>query len=373
MDTSRFRPHSWRLGAHRGSTRRAFLIGLIVAVGCFLVTPESARAAASPTIFISEAYAYRSLNTPGDLVFIIRGELPLGSTSTPAWCAELTDTDGCELTPPTPVAPTSLPLGLASVIMYTAWDGVAGVLEEMVQVPRVGHLLGGLYFGPGHGFTWEDPNIVVCLNSSAVAFAPHAQACTPPNWDGGTVAGPVSTAQDALETRIVQVVLNLQETKLLAQGSLVTQAGKVTIAGRVYALEAFPLMDRLIPAAFQAATAQSVISDDYVPVTADSLLQLKLDAESATSTFVLAMDTVAFAFFGIDGTTLTVLAMLGIAALAAGIVFTGTKNPVLSSFAFFSLLIMGTWVRAPTVAVVFTLIAILIIPTMAYFLRKVPE
>ena len=336
----------------------------------FLASTTPAYAAASPDLEIYEVFAYRSLNTASDLVFIVRGELPLGSTSTPAWCAQLTDTEGCELVPVAPTAPTSLPSGLASVTMYSAWDGATGDLEEKVQVPRVDHLLGGLYFGPGHGFAWEDPAIVVCLESSAIAFTPDALACIHPQWEAGTAAGPVSTAQTALKTNIVQMMLNLQYEKLLPQGSLVTQAGKITVTGRIYALEAFPLMDRLIPDVFQAATAQSVLTDDYVPVTADSLLQIQIDADSATSTFVTAMDNLAAAQFGVSGTTLTVLAVLGVGALAAGIVYTGSKSSVLSSFAFFSILIMGTWVRAPTVAVVFTILAILILPTVAYFLTQ---
>lgn len=331
-------------------------------------------AAASPDVEISEAQAYRSLNEPGDLFILIRYELPLGDGGAGTWCVLLNNDDGCGDTPPAPSEPTSLPQGLVFLSFLTS--GFDGDLEARVQPPRIDHALGGLYFGPGHGFTWEDADIRICVESSDTAFAPRAKVCMPPSWiagDGPLDPTPGTTAaRDALATNLRQMMLNVQAERLFPLGSLVSSAGKITTAGRIFATEAFPIMDRVIPDAFQTGSSQ-IITGDYTPVTADSALQVAVDAVGQTSGVAADMDIVAQAYFGIDGSTLTILAALAVAFVSGGFVFVATKNPVLASFGFMVPLLVGTWLRAPTIAVIFTIIAILIVPTAAMFVRKTPQ
>ena len=358
---------------YRVARRRARALGIAAAtvLGFLCFSTPAAAADPSPEIDIYEAHAYRSLNDPGDLFVLIRYELPLeDAAGGAAWCAELTDDDGCDEDPPAPTAPASLPRGVAQISFYT--DGADGTLEERVQAPRIDNALGGLYFGPGHGFTWADADIRICVESSATYFSPAAKTCAGPRWEAGTVSGPVAAAREALEDDLLQVMTGLQDARFLPLGTLVSNAGKITLSGRVFANEAFPIMDRVVAGAFQTGQ-EAIITAGYTPVAGDSALQIAIDATATASTFRSAVNTVGAAYFGLSGTTLLVFAVLIAGFAAGGFVYHATRAPVLASFAFFFPLIVGTWLRAPTIAVIFTIIAILTIPTAAMLIRKTPQ
>ena len=344
-------------------------IAIVLYAGTMVVAVV--RAATSPEVEIYEAHAYRSLYESGDLLIVVRYELPLETDAGgDAWCAELEDEDGCSVDPPAPTAPASLPRGHAQILLYSGWTGSTGDLEDLVDVPRIDHALGGIYFEPGHGLTWEDTATRICIQASESFFDPALSACMQPRWEAGTAAGDTAAAREALGDDLRQVLLNLELERLYPRGTLVTGAGDITVAGRVFANEAFPIMDRVIPEAFQAAQ-ERILTAGYTPTAGDSALQASISATATVVPMTEHIDIVARTQVGVSGNTLAMFVTLLIGAAFGAIVYRSTEKGVLASYAFFFPMIVGLFFRAPTIAVFMALFAILLVPTASWLLRKV--
>lgn len=332
-----------------------------------------AQAGPSPAVFINQVNAYRNLNETGDLFFLIRYELPLVTPAGgAAWCAQLVNTDGCSLTPPVPVAPFSLRVGTVQLTAYTSFS-TAPVVANAVNVPRIDHALGGIYFSPGHGIDWDTENggsdVQICVDPSVTLYTPATPDCSAPSWQAGATA---VAARSQLESDIGGIMLNVQIERLYQSGVLVNNKGLITSGGAVLALEALGIMDSLVPNAFQTST-NTTLTAGYTPVAGDSALQSALDADAASSGVLDSVDVVALAWFGMNGSTLATFAYAVLGIALSGYMWTRTKNKELTSMAFLAPLTFGMFHRAPTIAVMFTLIALMVPLTVAWIVRKLPN
>ena len=337
------------------------------------VAPVHAQAGPNPDAFINQVLAYRNLNETGDLFFLIRYELPIVTPAgADAWCAELEDTAGCSLSPPVPEAPWSLDVGTVTLTAYTAFTTVP-VVAQATGVPRIDHSLGGSYFTPGHGIEWDTENggsdVQVCVDPSVTFYSPATPDCSAPSWQAGDT---VVAARSQLEADILGVMLNVQIERLYQFGVLVNNNNLLTTLGAALAGEALGFMDSLVPNAFQTSTAPA-ISAGYTPVAGDSALQQALDADAASSDVIASIDVIASAWFGMDGSMLATFAYVAFGVALSGYMWTQTKNKELTSMAFLGPLTFGMFHRAPTIAVMFTLIALMVPLTVAWIVRKLPN
>ena len=357
----------------RSSGRRIALAVAAAAIGVLATVLPAHAQVPNPDVFINQVLAYRNLNETGDLFFLIRYELPIVTPAgADAWCAELEKTDGCSLTPPVPEAPWSLDVGTVTLTAYTAFTTVP-VVAQATGAPRIDHSLGGIYFTPGHGIEWDTENggsdVQVCVDPSVTLYVPATAACAPPSWQAGATT---TAARAQLETDILGVVLNIQIERLYQFGVLVNSKNLLTSEGGKLATEALGFMDSLVPNAFQTSTG-STVNAGYTPVAGDSALQQALDAAAAGSGVLDSLDVVASAWFGMNGSTLATFAYMLFGVALSGYMWTQTKSKELTSMAFLAPFTFGMFHRAPTIAVMFTLVAVMVPLTVAWIVRKLPN
>ena len=326
---------------------------------------------AAPTVTLNEIQAYQNVVATGDILFLFRYELelltPAGAV---AWCDELTDTDGCSDTPSNPTAPTSLSTGLAELRFYT--DAALTDLRLQTDVPRIDHALGGLYAGTGHGLAFDSGTARACVESSATFFTVQSTACSPILWRG---AADLAATEILLGADMVQLVLNLQDARELAAGELVSGTGLITTAagesGQLFALEAFAIADRIVPAVFQ--TSGSLVLPGHTVPTGRTALQQSLDTQTSGGTVDLALAAVGQEFFGASGRQLAILGVLTGMLFLGGFVSYATKgDPAWTIIAAWVPVVLGSWFAAPTIAVIFTAMSVMAMLAVLWVARKVP-
>lgn len=345
---------------------RWLLAAVITAL--FLAVPSSrVQAAPAPALVALEGLAFRNIVATGDMYVMLRFEMPLSdgtpSTST-AWCAELDNETGCTANPPAPDDPFSLPRGNAWVAYYTA---SRAFIHEQVIPPRVGFGLVGIYFAPGHGLTWQDTTAELCIQSaSAPTYDAVVISCAALSWNGGATTAAAITS---LQSNLVQQVTTLESERQLPPRSLVNGASKITYLGRPFALEALNVMDRIVPDAFQ--TGSGVVLGDYVAPSGDTALQTQVGGEAAATGLTAALSSVGLSFFGLSGPNAALfLFILPVGLLSAALAYGITRETSWAGIALVSWLIIGTWMRAPTVSVVMALLAVMAIGFSWWIVRK---
>lgn len=349
----------------------AAVASLAIPGGTVLAGHTAPTPHAAPPITLNEIQAYQNVVAPGDMLVLFRYELPLEVGGADAWCAELIDIDGCSSTPPAPTAPTGLASGLAELRFYT--DVALTDLMPPANVPRIDHALGGLYFGAGHGLTFGSTTARACVSSSTTIYSVASSACSPLLWRG---AADLAATEALLTTDLVQLVLNLQGARDLALGELVSGTGLITtsgtLAGQTFALEAFPVADRILPDAF--ATSGDTILPVYATPSAQPALQTALDAQASGSTVEVALANVGREFFGTSGPTFAIIIVLGVAVALAGSVSYATRgNQTMTILAGFVPIVLGMWFRSPVAAVLFTLLSVMALLTVLWFVKRVPS
>ncbi len=342
-------------------------------------TPDPTGAA--PVVILNEIQGYENVVTTGDILFLVRYELPLEtSDGSDAWCAELTNTAGCADTPPAPTAPTSLSTGLAEIRFYT--DAALTDLRLQKDVPRIDHALGGLYAGTGHGLTFDSATARVCIESSATLFTIQSTACSPVLWRG---AADLAATEALLGPDLVQMMLNLQDARELPSGDLVSGTGVITTAnarvsgvdienttGQLFALEAFAIADRIVPDVFQ--TSGAAVLPRHTVATGQTALQTSLDAQASGGTIEVALAAVGQEFFGMNGPELAILLVLGAVLFMGGITAFATRgDAVWTIIAAWVPIVLGSWFRGPTIAVIFTALSVMALLTVLWFARRVPS
>ncbi len=332
-------------GQHR-LARQVLAVFVAAAFVAALVT--SARAAAPPDVQNYEFFAFGNVvddSNQGTLLFIGRGELPFSG-----WCTSdaLADTDGC----PDPTNPTSIFDSAAVLRIFTDCDTIqtcttTGTFKKEASIRRIGHLLTGVFFGVGHGFTWGATDTGACIIAPATYWDAENAACISISWRPSPAApGSLSDTQRQLSEDAVQMMKNLEQAYNLPPGTWVSQE-KITAAGRPFALEAFSLLNKAAPQGFQAGALSPELFLTAVATSVSGLDQ-HLATQRASSPAVQAYDDFAVEVFGMPGVQFGRYMVFLIGFILAGVGGWGSKgNPLVVLTGFMLPFLPGMWLWVP--------------------------
>lgn len=305
--------HNW----HRGAVG----FGLALAALAALAFPRPAAAQTAPTLANNQASAFRNIVQTGDILILVRYELPVSISDgvSDAWCAYLDDQTGCDGSPAVPEAPDTM---LPQTVSVTFWSDcvltnctAATQLEYADQLPRIDHALAGIYFPAGHNLTWADANYAACIESNAVTFlTANEQDCINPTWSAA--ASDQATQRGELGDELVGMLRTIETDRSDPPLSIVNGSNLITDNGRVFAIEAFGVIARIVPEVFQAAA--NPVATPYATPSSGSALQSSLDSDNAA--FVTDWETIGQWYFGSPGRNVTFVISILIAFVAAGTV-----------------------------------------------------
>ncbi len=356
---------------------KALLLAILLST--FMPMP-SAFAVAATDVFAYEAYAFRSIVATDDLFIVMRYELPISTvdTTTDAWCLELNDSTGCDADPAAPTDPTSLVRGVASATIYENGYGTAAPTEQ-VTLNRIGHALAGIYIDAGNPITdpdtgtWGTSGVTeVCIESSTTLYTSPTHECTFPVWSAA--ANTQIDQRDSLAVLMAGPsgpMVNLESARLEPDNTYINGINLITPTGSVFALEAFSFMDRIIPSAFQLGASDSVVTAIATP-SSESAIQQSIDATAVASGITQDIENVAQQYIGTSGPTLAIAGIFLGSVVLGGMMWSFTKSQPLAILGFLSPLTWGMWLRAPTFAVIATMIVVFATLGTWYFIRKAP-
>lgn len=365
-----------------GWARRPLRRMLGIAIGALsaaAITAGVIYAAASPPVGDDlTAIGYQNVVESGDLYFLIRYQLPVQTvpfgtpvTTPEAWCAELLNQDGCSGTTSQPTDATSLRDGAVNATLYS--DAALTIVEAQSSVVRIGHSLAGIYVSPGHGLTFGDANYRICIDPSTNLYSPVTSECTSISWNGA------ASTQAAQRTQLgTDLIVQLQALELL-RGIGTNQYvinNKITTGGKILAIEALSIMDRIIPEFFQVA-AISAIGTVYPTTVPGSLpAQQTVTANAVLTGLDVSFQNAGQTLLG-NGTVWTALVSLGLSGGLAWVVLKITQNSgqtsvVLAVLTFLTGQLMMIWILWPTISVLMVTIFLLSIPGSWWALRRSP-
>lgn len=346
----------------------ASITAILVTNPAFAQTPTPTP---TPNIFMNRADAQRNIidsTSGGDLVFSVRYELPKSITPSvsDAWCALLSDQTGCDGDPADPTAPTSLSSNIVFLRLRNVGSTPALIAEQSIK--RIDHSLSVLYLGIGHGITFADPDIRICIETiNGPLLTVESTACTVPAWSTSATDGP--TQRGDLGESITSILRELEQERDISFGLFVSNAGLITQAGQVFTKEQLIPLEQIIPQVFQAGASQ--LGEDYATPLADSSLSTDLATAAATSTVGESIEGAAQEFTGMAGTTIATFWMFGIAATVAALVFGMTKNAPAAALGFMSAPIIGISLGAPHLHVLLTALFVMSIPATIAIMSRV--
>lgn len=360
--------------ALRTTSRPLLMLAGAVAVFAALLIPalssdniRPAFAAAAPDVFLYRAYAQRNIVSTGDIVLTARYQLPTYTGAIPVaaeeWCAQLVDTAGCTTDPVEPEAPTSLANGLAFVRLRSVSTG-ANRGEQ--QIKRIGHGIIFLYIGVGHGLTWGDTDLELCIESGASdksgnPFSPTSESCTA-GIDWSPEDSDTSEQRDDWGQAILSIMRELEQENSVAYGTYVTNNSKVTVLGQVFTREQIIPAEKLVPTVF-ATGASALVSSAYAtPLATERALTQRLAATATASTTGQAIEGASTEFVGLRGNTSAAFIMVLIGFVAAGAAGGASRNAFVGGVAFFAGPIIGVFLNAPPVHVLIAVLFVLSIP-----------
>jgi hypothetical protein len=364
-----------------------FVAALLAAALLFLPRSSVASADAAPSVNAYDARCWRSMVVSDDLLCILRYQLPIQTTTVPtpvasaeAWCAQLIDQTGCTGAAVSPSVPTNLILNRAWVTLcrfsaptnlgcLSATSTAIGVLLKQAKVPRVGDSVAGLYFGTASsGITWGESGINMCIESDS-SFAPATQDCVPVSFNPELNTNAAQVAK--LVSDITVMVVAVEQARSLPQNSFVVN-NKLTTAGRTLALEAFPVMDRIAPDAFQAVANAAAVSDFRTAVANSSALSQRLQATAAATSWVADFQGAGQELLGVSGGFMATLIFLGLGLAGGGVMFAVSKSAALGAIALGSIAMLGMFIGGPTVSVIAVTAVILATIGGWFVLSKIP-
>ena len=367
---------------------------LAVLIGALLITLSgsalSVQAVASPPLSLTDARCVRSIVQTDDALCIARYNLPQQTTIIPtpvsgtpeAWCLYLQINTGCSTDPVSPTDPASLQYGVLSAWVTVCSLGVGdvgcipdpadptGVIYAQVRPPRIHYGLAGVYFqntGAG-GFTWGDSSVNMCVESSD-DFAPMAHACAPVSFNGA--ANTQIAQRNQLSADLIAMLIAIGQSRNLPDNAYVSN-NKILSGAAVLALEAYPYMDRIIPDAFQAASA-AALQTPYTGIPAGVVvLQTRLAATAAAADF-LHPDTAGVQLLGISGTFYSTLLWMGGGLIIGYIAFRITASIPITIISFGAIAFLGVFTGGPTTSVIGVVIIILGMIGGWFALSKAPS
>ena len=292
-------------------------------------------------------------------MFTVRYELPISiaPSVSDAWCALLSDQDGCDGDPAAPTAPTSLSSSIAFLRLRNTGSSPALLAEQSIK--RIDHSMSVLYLGIGHGITFADPDIEICLETvNGPLLTVESTACTTPSWSAALSSGDAQRTD--LGVTLTSILREMEQERDISFGSFVNNGGLITQSGQVFTKEQLIPLEQIVPAVFQAGA--NLIGVDYLTPLADSNLSGVLATAAATTTVQQAFEGASREFAGMSGDTVATFWMFAGAAFIAAIVFGITRNSTASALGFWSAPIIGISIGAPHLHVLLTAMFLLAIP-----------
>lgn len=357
-------------------------IALLAAALTFLFLTTTADAAPgdgqAPASTAQEANCYRSIQLTGDLVCLMRYLMPQQTgTTTPVapeeWCAQLVDTTGCTSSPVAPDEPTSLAAGVAWITLCRqsgtstgCFSSSTGTLLQQTAAPRIWYSLGGIYLNPGHSVTWGSTTTQMCIESGT-SFATTTQACIAVSFNSAANTQAGQRAQMASD--ILGMMTTIEADRSLPKNSYVTNF-KLTTAARTLALEAYVNMDQVIPQAFQAAAAVSVLTPFSLTATV-SPLQKRVNL-TATAANWGNFNAAGAEIGGISGGFFSTLMFLLGGLIVGGIAFKVTNEFSLALAALGTTTLLGVFVGGPSVSMIAVTIVCFSFLAGWFILRRIP-
>lgn len=358
-----------------GTAIRAFAVVFVAAILATLasgqVFAQTPTPTPTPNIFMNRADAQRNIidpNSGGDLVFSVRYELPKSTTPgvSDAWCVILTDQTGCDQDPAAPTVPTSLSSGIVFLRLRNVGISPALIAEQSIK--RIDHSLAVLYLGIGHGVTFADPDIRICIETiNGPLLTVESTSCTVPSWS--TSASDGVTQRSDLGVSITSIMRELEQERDVSFGLFLSNAGLITQTGQVFTKEQLIPLEQIIPQVFQAGASQ--LGENYLTPLADSSLSTDLATAASTSTVGESLEGAAQEFAGMAGSTVATFAMFGIAAVVSALVFGMTKDASAAALGFMSAPIIGISLGAPHLHVLLTALFVMSIPATIAIMSRV--
>ena len=212
----------------------------------------------NPTMTLEEAHAFEHLLNEGDMLILIRYDLPAeswrgdsGDDPTAPLMEEADCHDGNQ-NDPLDLCWTSLVPGAVTQTFYNGPQASASLMANRT-IPRISHGVAALYIGPGHSLAFGDTTYEACIEGSATLFSPRTIDCDRPLWhtvtdtDGDGAFLDDAPAQNA--DALIQVAAALQDAMPGRQETLITN-GLITPLGTLYFQEAFSNIVSAMPQAF---------------------------------------------------------------------------------------------------------------------------
>lgn len=253
---------------HMNKVMVAAIIGVLM-----LLTTQAVYAVdpvANPPMTLDEAHGFQHLITEGDMLILVRYELPKADwrvdaadvalqTSTAPFAAYMEegsciDNDEENLLD---LCYTSL---LSGVAINTFYNGphLSSTLLRSRTLPRVGDGISGVYFGTGHSITFGDPTYEACIEGSATLFSPKTADCDNLLWHNVATSTAYPTIMEASRatnaSALVSIALNLQQTIPGRQEALVVN-DYITPTGAIFFKESYTNIVLSAPGAFAASEA----------------------------------------------------------------------------------------------------------------------
>ena len=359
---------------------------LIAVISALVITAGGAATVlavggTAPTLTADEATCFQGIIDEGDLFCLLRYELPVELSPVPgsppaapeAWCAELTSAqDGCTADPVVPDDNSALIFDTAFVALYSNTNYLlpgGPVLEYEERVPRIGYGLGGIYLSPGNAVTWGDSTTEACVQSSSTLYTSQSQSCIPVLWN--VAAADQQSQRDQLGLDLVAALRAIEALESKPVDTYVTN-NRVTAEGRYLAVEAFSNITSVIPGTFQAGAVPS-ISTSFATPTAPLALQDQLDTAAGSSDLPTAFGNLGTILGGWSAGAMGTILFIFFGLAVFVYVQRYTQEFVMPTAALMTVLMVGVYVRAPSISAMAVLGVILAFTGGMFVLRKMPQ
>ena len=339
--------------------RRWWLWFVLVAA---LATMGGPAHAAIVDVSIYEASAYQNVVATGDLLVLIRYELPTTDWQVATYMNNATCADAADFVDPCYI---SLQEGVA---LQTLYDGPAATasLRSIRQLPRVGQGLSALYLAAGHGLTFSTTTYETCVEGSATAFSPMPQSCITIQWN---TSANVAATPAVIQPGLLAVSANLEQAAAQAKNTFLN-IDKITQTGMIFMREAFPPMPLIVPDAFFIGTTN--VFADVAPTPGATGLESDIQSTAQASTAWSATQDIAREYGGVS------VRMLGsVLVLALTLATTVAVGQVTGNFPVGALaggIVLGGGVLQDFVVLgpVFVTLGVLLIIGSSWLFRRVP-
>lgn len=338
------------------SVRKALLVLLCgLAIGSPL--RFNAAFAAAPLITIAEAHAFEHVVEADDLLVLIRYNLPVADWQNTTYMDDFTCADNNNVQDP---CFTTLRNGAAFLRLY---NGVPVVSEGLM--PRIGGGLNAVYLPAGHGVTFGDAGVSICVEGVIVP-TPTQTCASSITWHS---TASVTATKTLLTSLMPTIVVNLQQQMNKPKNNYVN-LDKITQIGAVFATEAFSPMPLVAPDAFSAGVKN--VGGRTVYTTAPAL-QSALDTAAQSSSWYQGAALFSEEFLGVGikvagGIGTIILGVL----FGAGVAFLTRGNPEFTALATVPVLGSGVLMTFLPVGPALIGIAFLVILGGIWFFARVP-